>query len=273
MHPCRRPHVLFLGRLKQLCKHPASEQRRVRQVSHSAPGSEPRACKARPGMQGAPAGRRVARHSVRKGGLKVAHAAPSAQVAAALAPHRHLLRLKPPAGAKMQVGFTPTKQTMAAIAAPLAVAAPRRADSSLASTSRIACRALLQRSIAALNTRRPALAAATPRTAPLVQAAQTYLGDAPPGTTGNKLALELPTADLQRSVQFTALRRPSPRGTAILVASVEPGSASAAAGVKPGLELLGLSDPVRVNEVRCFAMPAVQEGPLRGAGMAGGGGR
>ena len=38
------------------------------------------------------------------------------------------------------------------------------------------------------------------------------------------------------------------RGAAIVVAAVEPGSAAAAAGVKPGQQLLAVSDPIRRGE-------------------------
>lgn len=59
-------------------------------------------------------------------------------------------------------------------------------------------------------------------------------------------SLELATADLQASVQLTALQLG--RDMAIVVAAVAPGSAAAAAGCKPGQRLLAVSDPVRRGE-------------------------
>ena len=61
-------------------------------------------------------------------------------------------------------------------------------------------------------------------------------------------SLELPTADFQQNVTLTALKRKR-GGTAIIVQEVEPGSASAQAGVRPGQQLLGLSDTLRSGEV------------------------
>lgn len=59
-------------------------------------------------------------------------------------------------------------------------------------------------------------------------------------------SVELPTADVQAAVQLMGLRQG--RGTVIVIASVEPGSAAAAAGVKPGQQLLTVSDPIRREE-------------------------
>ena len=61
-------------------------------------------------------------------------------------------------------------------------------------------------------------------------------------------SLELPTDDFQKAVTLTALKRKR-GGTAIIVQEVEAGSASAAAGVRPGQQLLGLSDTLRSGEV------------------------
>lgn len=61
-------------------------------------------------------------------------------------------------------------------------------------------------------------------------------------------SLELPTDDFQQAVTLTALKRKR-GGTAIIVQEVEAGSASAAAGVRPGQQLLGLSDTLRSGEV------------------------
>ena len=58
--------------------------------------------------------------------------------------------------------------------------------------------------------------------------------------------MELPTADVQAAVKLSALRQG--RGIAIVVQAVEPGSAAAAAGVRPGQQLLSVSDPVRREE-------------------------
>lgn len=69
----------------------------------------------------------------------------------------------------------------------------------------------------------------------------------PPGTV-LPLNLELPTADFQEGVQLTPLRRQR-GGTAIIVQQVAPGSACAAAGVRPGQQLLAISDPIRQSEV------------------------
>ncbi|KAL4443687.1 hypothetical protein ABPG75_011424 [Micractinium tetrahymenae] len=69
---------------------------------------------------------------------------------------------------------------------------------------------------------------------------------APPGAQ-QRLSLELPTADFQ-AVQLTALRRRR-GGTAILIQEVPPGSASEAAGVRPGQQVLAVSDPIRAGEI------------------------
>lgn len=222
-------------------------------------------------MQGGAAAREPSAASV-AGEQKIAHAALKCQIAFTLHLPACLRASTAPAQPESPAARSPPKMSgivcSATIAAqPGALAASRRPQS-LAAACRIASRAALQQG--SPRARRAAAAAETPRT-PVVAAAKTYLGDAPPGTTGNKLALELPTADLQRSVQFTALRRPR-TGTAILVASVEPGSASAAAGVKPGLELLGLSDPVRVNEVRA-RLPVQRDWKKIDRGRRGGGAR
>lgn len=61
-------------------------------------------------------------------------------------------------------------------------------------------------------------------------------------------SLELPTDDFQQNVTLTALKRKQ-GGTAIIVQEVAVDSASAAAGVRPGQQLLGLSDTLRSGEV------------------------
>jgi hypothetical protein len=70
----------------------------------------------------------------------------------------------------------------------------------------------------------------------------------PPSTRHRLCSLELPTADFQDGVQLTPLRRQR-GGTAIIVQQVAPGSACAAAGVRPGQQLLAISDPIRQSEV------------------------
>jgi len=59
--------------------------------------------------------------------------------------------------------------------------------------------------------------------------------------------VELPTADVNAAVQLMGVRQG--RGAGILVSAVEPGSAAAAAGVRPGQQLLAVSDPVRRTEM------------------------
>ena len=61
------------------------------------------------------------------------------------------------------------------------------------------------------------------------------------------LSVELPTRDAQASLRLEVV--PAARGRAILVASVAEGSAAEAAGVRPGMRLLKISDPVRLNEL------------------------
>ena len=58
--------------------------------------------------------------------------------------------------------------------------------------------------------------------------------------------LELPTEDVQSNVRLMGVRQG--RGAAIVIAAVEPGSAAAAAGVRPGQQLLAVSDPIRRGE-------------------------
>ena len=58
--------------------------------------------------------------------------------------------------------------------------------------------------------------------------------------------LELPTEDVQANVRLMGVRQG--RGAAIVIAAVEPGSAAAAAGVRPGQQLLAVSDPIRRGE-------------------------
>lgn len=70
---------------------------------------------------------------------------------------------------------------------------------------------------------------------------------APPGGA-QRLDLQLETSDFQQAVQLTALRRKK-GGTAILIQEVDPASASYAAGVRSGQQLLALSDPVRQSEL------------------------
>ncbi|GAB4817865.1 hypothetical protein N2152v2_004911 [Parachlorella kessleri] len=64
---------------------------------------------------------------------------------------------------------------------------------------------------------------------------------------GPSRAPEVPTEDFQRSVELAPLSRPR-EGTVILVLDVAPGSASEAAGIRPGQQLLELSDPLRGGE-------------------------
>jgi hypothetical protein len=61
------------------------------------------------------------------------------------------------------------------------------------------------------------------------------------------LSVELPTRDTQASLQLEMV--PAERGRAILIAGVAEGSAAEAAGVRPGMRLLKISDPVRLNEL------------------------
>ncbi|KAI7840903.1 hypothetical protein COHA_005431 [Chlorella ohadii] len=61
-----------------------------------------------------------------------------------------------------------------------------------------------------------------------------------------QIKLELPTEDVQSNVRLMGVRQGS--GAAIVVAAVEPGSVAAAAGVRPGQQLLAVSDPIRRGE-------------------------
>lgn len=60
--------------------------------------------------------------------------------------------------------------------------------------------------------------------------------------------MELPTEDFQQSVELMVIRRPR-GGNIILIQDVTPGSATAAAGVRPGQQLVAISDPIRATEV------------------------
>lgn len=60
-------------------------------------------------------------------------------------------------------------------------------------------------------------------------------------------SIELPTADVQRSVQLASVLQG--RGAAIVVSAVQPGSAASSAGVRCGQQLLAVSDPVRRTEM------------------------
>lgn len=59
--------------------------------------------------------------------------------------------------------------------------------------------------------------------------------------------LELPTQEAQAALRLATVRQG--RGSAIVIAEVAPGSAPAAAGCRPGQQLLAVSDPVRRNEM------------------------
>ncbi|PSC72910.1 seed maturation family [Micractinium conductrix] len=93
----------------------------------------------------------------------------------------------------------------------------------------------------------PALRRAAPARRRALAARAAWAPQAPPGAA-KRLSLELPTEDFQRSVELTALRRRR-GGTAILIAEVAPGSATEAAGVRPGQQLLALSDSLRQGEI------------------------
>lgn len=72
-----------------------------------------------------------------------------------------------------------------------------------------------------------------------------WKANAPP--VGSKdLSLELPSADVQKALELVAL--PRGRGKVIVVARVDPGSECYAAGVRPGQQVLEVSDPVRAGE-------------------------
>ncbi|KAL4423193.1 hypothetical protein ABPG77_000326 [Micractinium sp. CCAP 211/92] len=62
-----------------------------------------------------------------------------------------------------------------------------------------------------------------------------------------QFSIELPTADVQRSVQLASVLQG--RGAAIVVSAVQPGSAASSAGVRCGQQLLAVSDPVRRTEM------------------------
>ncbi|PRW59574.1 hypothetical protein C2E21_1826 [Chlorella sorokiniana] len=64
--------------------------------------------------------------------------------------------------------------------------------------------------------------------------------------TEEQIKLELPTEDVQANVRLMGVRQG--RGAAIVIAAVEPGSAAAAAGLRPGQQLLAVSDPIRRGE-------------------------
>lgn len=57
------------------------------------------------------------------------------------------------------------------------------------------------------------------------------------------LRLELPTCDIQTCVKFDSF--PIGGNRAIVVSQVAPGSESAAVGLRPGMQLLALSDPIQ----------------------------
>lgn len=78
--------------------------------------------------------------------------------------------------------------------------------------------------------------------APPLAAAETSGAAAPPP----RLQLELPTAEAQATLRFAAVR--AGRGKAIIVDAVAADGAAAAAGVRPGQQLLSLSDPIRAGE-------------------------
>jgi hypothetical protein len=89
----------------------------------------------------------------------------------------------------------------------------------------------------------PALAPRARRRRPAGPAGPAAAAAAPPPP----LSVELPTRDAQASLRLVAA--PAARGRAILVAGVAEGSAAEAAGVRPGMRLLKISDPVRLNEL------------------------
>ncbi|EFN53348.1 hypothetical protein CHLNCDRAFT_137078 [Chlorella variabilis] len=60
-------------------------------------------------------------------------------------------------------------------------------------------------------------------------------------------SVELASADMKATVTLARLR--AGPGYAIVIASVAPGSEAASAGVRPGQQLLQVSDPIRPNEV------------------------
>lgn len=68
-----------------------------------------------------------------------------------------------------------------------------------------------------------------------------------PAAEGQELSLELPTEDVQKSIELVAL--PRGRGKVIVVGLVEPDSAAAAAGVAAGQQLLAISDPIRAGDM------------------------
>eukprot|EP00775_Hariotina_reticulata_P013100 gene13099-13228_t len=60
-------------------------------------------------------------------------------------------------------------------------------------------------------------------------------------------SVEIPTTDARRCIRFQLV--PSGTGQAIVVESVAEGSSAQQAGVKVGMKLSGISDPVRRDEV------------------------
>ena len=78
-----------------------------------------------------------------------------------------------------------------------------------------------------------------------LQQAQTIEQSLP--TTTHPLTVELPTADARTALSFTSVR--NGRGIAIVVSSVAAGSEAEALGVRPGMQLLTLSDPIQTSEV------------------------
>ena len=68
-------------------------------------------------------------------------------------------------------------------------------------------------------------------------------GASEPSTGSRVLRLKLPTRDVHAAVKFNAL--PMGRNRAIVVSQVAAGSESAAAGLRPGMQLLALSDPIQ----------------------------
>ncbi|PRW57053.1 glutamate receptor-interacting [Chlorella sorokiniana] len=99
---------------------------------------------------------------------------------------------------------------------------------------------------AALPCRRPAGSGG--RRQAVIRSAYIPPAQQAPPDAQKRLSLELPTDDFQKNVTLTALKRKR-GGTAIIVQEVEAGSASEAAGVRPGQQLLGLSDTLRSGEV------------------------
>lgn len=63
------------------------------------------------------------------------------------------------------------------------------------------------------------------------------------------LSIELSTQDVQNSIQFDTIPLNGGKTRAIVISSVRPDSASAAAGIRPGMRLLQLSDPIQPNQV------------------------